>query len=116
MDEEEKAVATLFAGVIKIQMEGEHKSYERRKIGRDEVGGLVVSTCLVEDLCLYETALCDCVAAHPVERYGLSSNAEEGHARWVRWTADRANTTVTKLGYMDFIKPEEIVLQRETEH
>jgi hypothetical protein len=70
----------------------------------------------VEDLGVYETALCDCVAVYPVERYGLRDNAEAGHARWLRFASDRANTVVTKLGYMEAVAAEEVVLQRETEH
>ncbi len=76
-------------------------SYEDRKIGFDEIGGLFVSTVYATDLDKYETAIGDAAPRdniHPVERYEDKIKAEAGHKRWIEWCKNQANTTITRLG------------------
>lgn len=51
------------------------------EIGRDEVGGVIVSTILTPDAG-YETAILDEEKAMPVERYGDATAAKIGHLEW----------------------------------
>lgn len=59
----------------------DERSYEERKVGRDEVNGLTVSTCHTNDEG-YETAIIDSVSAYPVERYKDKEDAWIGHQEW----------------------------------
>jgi hypothetical protein len=56
-------------------------NYESRKIGRDEVNGLEVSTCDTSDEG-YETAILDSEGVYPVERYSTKKAAIRGHKKW----------------------------------
>ena len=86
-------------------------NYEERKIGKEEVNGVEVSTAYTSD-CGYETAILDANGVHPVERYETKKDAEIGHKKWIK----KAMTikTVTKLGWMGLCDEEEIVIVRET--
>ncbi len=86
-------------------------NYEDRKVGRDDVGGVTVSTAYCSDLG-YETAILDQNDAYPVERYGGDKSAAiRGHAKWV--TAAPSLITVDKLGYDDFgIETIKVLLSR----
>ncbi len=88
-------------------------NYEARKVGRDTVEGLDISTCDTTDEG-YETALLDANGAHPVERYSSLEAAKEGHEKWKTWAANRTNTRVVKLGWLDGLcDAEEIELVRQ---
>lgn len=75
-------------------------NYESRKIGRDLVAGITVSTAYTSDES-YETALIDSNGVHPVERYSGISEANLGHARWVLFAHTAEGKEVTELGLMD---------------
>ena len=81
-------------------------------IGRDEVGGLTVSTVLTSDQG-YETALLDEHQTSPVERYQNQGDALDGHRRWIEQA--KTITAVTKLGYGDLIADKVVVLARRAE-
>jgi hypothetical protein len=87
-------------------------NYEDRKVGRDEVNGLIVSTCYTSDQG-FETALIDKNHVYPVERYTLRRMAVEGHARWCEFAKGNENK-ITKLGYDDVIEDTVIVLERRS--
>lgn len=73
-------------------------TYEQRKVARTDVEGLGVSTAYTTD-CGFETAILAEDTTHIVERYESREDAEVGHAKWVEFAKDRANTKVTDLGY-----------------
>lgn len=58
---------------------GEFRALE--EIGRDEVGGVIVSTVLTPDAG-YETAILDDEKTMPVERYEDATAAKIGHLQW----------------------------------
>lgn len=86
-------------------------NYEARKIGRDEVAGLIVSTCNTSDEG-YETALCDQNGAHPVERYATAELAAKGHRLWMASAKNKKLKTVKKLGAWGVVEDERITLVR----
>lgn len=82
-------------------------NYEDRKVRRDEINGLVVSTVYTSDEG-YETAILDSIGAHPVERYSSKEEAEIGHKNW----CIKAETLekITELGRLNLVKPRELIL------
>jgi len=73
-------------------------NYDDRKVARDTVGTLIVSTAFTSDEG-YETAIIDARGdVHPVERYPLREDCVAGHAKWVEFCRDEKNTTICKLG------------------
>jgi hypothetical protein len=58
-------------------------NYEERKIGKDNINGLTVSTCFTPDMG-YETAILDKYNAYPVERYKDKDDASIGHYEWCK--------------------------------
>jgi hypothetical protein len=66
--------------IASVSGEGK-EGFEQRKVDRTEVDGLLVSTVYTPD-CGYETAVCDEVGTHPVERYVGRDEAVLGHSRW----------------------------------
>lgn len=72
-------------------------NYEDRKLGRTEVGKLIVSTAYTPDMG-YETAILQKgTGVHPVERYTSKDLAELGHEKWVN---DLPNLKeIKELGY-----------------
>jgi hypothetical protein len=58
-------------------------TYEDRKIGREYVDGLTVSTAFTSDEG-YETAIGDSEGFHPVERYDSKGEAISGHEKWCK--------------------------------
>ena len=84
--------------------------YERRKLGKDLVAGLEVSTCWTDDFG-FETAISDERGTYPVERYGSREKALEGHAKWMK----EAETVevVTELGTGDgLVDDRQVTLRR----
>ena len=92
---------------------GMNGNYDSRKVGKDAVNGLVVSTCYTTDMG-YETAILDCNNTYPVERYDSKEDAEEGHKKWIKFCKSK-KTKITKLGYGSFIDDEEAILERNEE-
>lgn len=86
-------------------------NYESRKVARDEVNGLEVSTAYTSDYG-YETAILDQNGAHPVERYLDKSAAIVGHAIWLEYA--KTATGVIELGAWGIIPDKEITLIRKT--
>lgn len=84
-------------------------NYESRKVAKDEINGIEVSTAYSSD-CGYETAILDENGVHPVERYGTKQDAESGHKKWLK----KAKTIkkITKLGWMGLCDDEEIEIVR----
>ncbi len=85
-------------------------NYEDRKVGRNEVYGLHVSTAFTSDEG-YETAIIDSNSVYPVERYKTKKEAEIGHKKWM----EKAKTikVITMLSGMGGFVPEErIILER----
>jgi len=84
-------------------------NYESRKIGRDEVNGLIISTCYTTDEG-YETAICDKNGVYPVERYHDKGSAELGHLKWLTNASNLSK--VTELGWQNGLTPDrEIALE-----
>lgn len=81
-------------------------NYEARKVGRDEVSGLIISTCYTTDEG-YETAIVDNNGTYPVERYKTKEDAEIGHLKWI--ANAKSLTTITKLGWQDGLVDSEII-------
>lgn len=84
-------------------------NYEERKVGRDEVNGVAVSTAYTSDEG-YETAICDENGAHPVERYEDREASVIGHAKWVELA--KTATTITRLGAWGIVDDSKIILVR----
>ena len=85
-------------------------SYDSRKVARDEVNGVEVSTVFTTDQG-YETAIIDAVGAHPVERYPSREASVEGHAKWLKQATTL--TKVTELGWNDVVPDKVITLKRK---
>lgn len=72
--------------------------YDDRKVGRDLVEGLIVSTAYSTDEG-YETAIVDAdKKVHPVERYESKELALEGHQRWIE-----SAKTITTLMHLRWL-------------
>lgn len=73
-------------------------NYSSRKVARDDVRGLSISTAFTSD-CGYETAVIDANGVHPVQRYSSKEESEDGHKSWLK----KAKTIkkITKLGDAD---------------
>ena len=85
-------------------------NYESRKIGRNEVNELTVSTAFTSDEG-YETAIIDKNGVHPVERYKTIEKAEKGHKIWCKEA--KTVETIIKLGWLDdLVEPEVITIER----
>ena len=84
-------------------------NYDSRKVARDDVKGITVSTAYTTD-CGYETALLDKNGVHPVERYADRKTAVTGHAAWKKKAATLK--TITKLGYGNSIPDKQVTLVR----
>ena len=84
-------------------------SYDRRKVGRDDINGLTVSTCWTDDQG-YETALVDSLKTYTVERYEDREEAVQGHSKW----CIQAETIeqITSLGYDDITSDKEVTVVR----
>lgn len=95
---------SMLGGMVK-----DWDNYEARKVGRNEVNGVTVSTCYASDAG-YETAILDAVNVYPVERYANRQAAEDGHKRWMLIALDIE--TITDVGYGESIAPKVILLQR----
>ena len=84
-------------------------NYEFRKVGRDEINGLIISTCYTTDEG-YETAIIDKNGTHPVERYKTKEDAVGGHAKWILNASDLHK--VIMLGWQNELIPDtEIILE-----
>jgi len=88
-------------------------NYDSRKLGRDEIAGLEISTCYTSDMG-YETAILDENGVHPVERYSSRKAASTGHIKWMKWASNLKNKKIKKLGYGSLMEDEMITLRRET--
>lgn len=84
-------------------------NYNSRKVSRDEVNGVTVSTAYTSD-CGYETALLDKNGVHPVERYESQEKAVTGHASWLRKA--ETLTTFTKLRHGDSVADKNMKISR----
>ena len=71
-------------------------NYDSRRIGRDDLEGLSVSTAWTSDEG-YETAILDANYANPVERYSDRKAALVGHEKWVDFVR-KGGREITKLG------------------
>lgn len=67
-----------------INMAEGKEDYEERKVGRDNVDDMIVSTCYTNDEKAYETAIHYEDKWYPVERYVTKEDAFTGHAKWVQ--------------------------------
>jgi hypothetical protein len=86
-------------------------NYESRKVGRDVVDGLTVSTCYTTDEG-YETAILDTTGAYPVERYSSEEEAAGGHKKWCEKA--KTITKITMLGGLHgLVGDKEITLVRD---
>lgn len=106
MTDELKDIVGMLGGICQDMF-----NYESRKVGRDDVNGLSVSTCFTSD-CGYETAILDVQGAHPVERYGTREQARAGHAKWLEVAAGEL-TEVTDVGYGNSVEPRKITLVKK---
>src|SRR5258706_3732403 len=70
-------------------------NYEKRKIGRTDIGRLGISTVYTSDEG-YETAILDADGTHPVERYPTKEAAILGHKKWCKKA--KTLTKIIKLG------------------
>lgn len=88
----------------------DYGNYETRKVGKDSVNGLEISTAYSSDEG-YETALIDENGVHPVERYLTKESAIEGHKEWMK----KAETIINVLklgGFGGIVEDKEIQLKR----
>lgn len=74
-----------------------------------DLGGFEISTIHAYEG-FYETAICDALDVHPVERYETEEAAREGHEKW-RKEVEFGRRTFTKLGYGSVTDPVEITLK-----
>jgi hypothetical protein len=88
-------------------------NYEDRKVARDDVNGLTVSTAYTSDEG-YETAVIDENGAHPVERYEDRAASILGHSKWIEIA--KSATTITQLGAWGIVDDSEIILLRKVNH
>lgn len=88
---------------------GVRQDYEKNKLQRTEVDGLIVSTIWTDDYG-YETAVVDTTRTSVVERYKLKEEAVKGHEAWT--LAIVGASSVTDVGYGDSIAPFEHLLVR----
>lgn len=88
-------------------------NYENRKVARDVVAGLTISTAYTSDAG-YETAILDKNGVHPVERYDSQELSVLGHAKWCESAKSLQLVKVYKLGLPGYedIMNEEITLKR----
>jgi hypothetical protein len=84
-------------------------NYESRKVGRDDVNGLTVSTAYSSDEG-YETAIIDAESVHPVERYNSKEEAIDGHQKWCKKAITIKSVVV--LGWQGLVGETEKELQR----
>lgn len=82
-------------------------NYETRKVSRDDVAGLTVSTAFTSDAG-YETAILDKNGVHPVERYESQGLAVLGHAKWCE--SAKTIDVIYELGLPGF----EDIMNKET--
>lgn len=87
-------------------------NYESRKIGKEEVNGLEVSTCYTSDEG-YETALLDEVSVYPVERYASKEEAIAGHQKWMK-EAETIEKVTCLGGFGGIVDDKEVTLIRKT--
>lgn len=85
-------------------------NYETRKLGRETINGLDVSTAFTSDEG-YETAIIDANGVHPVERYVSKEDATAGHIKWLKDA--ETLTTITKLGWQGLVDPTTVLLERK---
>lgn len=85
-------------------------NYNKRKVGRDDIDGLTISTAYTSDEG-FETAILDKNGVHPVQRYDSREEAIIGHSFWCEQSKNAIS--VTKLpGLGGLIPSEEIILER----
>ena len=85
-------------------------NYEQRKVGKDEVMGLTVSTAFTSDMG-YETAILDKSSVYPVERYESKEDAIQGHIRWMEEAVNLKE--VEMLGYTSSNKTTKKVIRND---
>ena len=85
-------------------------NYEERKVARDEVCGVEVSTVYTSDEG-YETALCDANGVHPVQRYETREDAQAGHIVWME-KAKTVTRVVELGGFGGWVDDDEIDIVR----
>jgi len=73
-------------------------NYEQRKVGRNDINGVTVSTCYTTDMG-YETAILDENGSHPVERYSSKEDALNGHIKWC--IEAKTIKTIIELGWIE---------------
>jgi hypothetical protein len=86
-------------------------NYDSRKVGRDDVKGLIISTCYTSDMG-YETAIIDKNKTYIVERYPSINAAAEGHKKGKGFANNLKNKEVTDVGYGDLIDAKKVKLER----
>lgn len=93
-------------GMFSMGLGVDLSDYDSRKVARDEVNGLTISTCWTSDFG-YETAVIDENGPHPVERYKTKTAATKGHKVWL----EKAKTLkhITELGTGDGIIEDEVI-------
>jgi hypothetical protein len=92
-------------------MQSDAPNYDERKVARDEVEGLIVSTAFTSDEG-YETAILDEGGTHPVERYVTRADAVNGHNHWLAIAKNTETTEITQLGYGKMLEAEVVHLLR----
>lgn len=80
------------------------------------VSGINVSTVDTKTDKFYETAICDSVGCHPVERYSSKEAALSGHDKWVTFAKDlKQGSQITEIGiYVIPDKTITIVIQHDS--
>lgn len=86
-------------------------TYEERKIGKDDVDGLIVSTAFTSDEG-YETAIGDTDGFHPVERYVSKKEAISGHQKWCK-EAIKLKEIIQLGGLGGMVGPSVTILKRK---
>ena len=83
--------------------------YKVRKVGREEINGLTVSTADSDDMG-YETAILDENGTHPVERYKTKEESVAEHKKWCEKAKELES--ITELGYGDLVEDKKITIKR----
>ena len=93
-----KGIMTTLS-LLYMSEEERRENYRRRKVGRDIVGGFIVSTVFVDDLEVFETAIIHDGPVVPVERYNTKEEAKNGHLRWCSFCEAADGKEIEQLGY-----------------
>ena len=105
MNEREKILKAIETTAKVIEQDSQN--YKDRKIGRNKIDGLTLSTAFTSDEG-YETAIGDSKHFYPVERYTNKEDAKAGHEKWIKKIPGLK--VITMLEAFEGLLPKEIII------